>query len=72
MFTVLTSSLRVCRVSNIGDAHAVRVLIVGNNEVARLTEPLNSPFAVLSESLLMSKRILVADDSETVRRVVRS
>src|SRR6202041_636445 len=33
---------------------------------------LNSPFRVLSESLLMSKRILVADESDTVRRVVRS
>ncbi|MFZ0580717.1 MAG: response regulator transcription factor [Candidatus Acidiferrales bacterium] len=32
----------------------------------------DSPFPVLSESLLMSKRILVADDSDTVRRVVRA
>jgi DNA-binding NarL/FixJ family response regulator len=47
-------------------------LIAGNKEVARLTELLNSPFRVLSESLLMSKRILVADDSDTVRKVVRS
>ena len=72
MFTVLTSPFRLCSVSNIGDAHAVRVLIAGNKEVARFTELLSSPFPVLSGSLSMSKRILVADDSETVRRVVRS
>jgi DNA-binding NarL/FixJ family response regulator len=46
--------------------------VAGQNEVAHLTELLKSPFRVLSESLLMSKRILVADDSDTVRRVVRS
>jgi DNA-binding NarL/FixJ family response regulator len=33
---------------------------------------LNGPFPVFSESLLMSKRILVADDSDAVRRVVRT
>jgi DNA-binding NarL/FixJ family response regulator len=37
-----------------------------------LTELLNSRFRTLSELLSMSKRILVADDSDTVRRFVRS
>ena len=68
MFTVLTSPFRLCRLSNIGDAQAARVLIAGDNEVATTQQSVR----VLSESLLMSKRILVADDSDTVRRVVRS
>jgi DNA-binding NarL/FixJ family response regulator len=38
----------------------------------RLTELLNSRFRALSELLSMSKRILVADDSKTVRRFIRS
>jgi hypothetical protein len=52
VFTVLTSPFHLCRVSNIGDAHAAEVPIAGDNEVARLTELVNSPFPVLSESLL--------------------
>jgi hypothetical protein len=59
VFAVLTGPLRLCSVSYIGHgsvvepshAHLAQVLIADDNEVARLTELLNGPFRVLSESL---------------------
>jgi DNA-binding NarL/FixJ family response regulator len=45
-------------------------LIATENELARLTT--QRSVSGSSESLLMSKRILVADDSDTVRQVVHS
>jgi hypothetical protein len=59
VFTVLTSPVRLCRVSNIGDGsviepnhhHVARVLIADDNELACLTELLDRPFRLLSESL---------------------
>jgi hypothetical protein len=58
VFTVLTSPVRLCSVSNIGDgsviepshAHVAPVLIADDNELSRFTELLDSPFRVLSES----------------------
>jgi hypothetical protein len=58
VFTVLTSPVRLCRVSNVGDgsviepnhASVARVPIADDNELARLTELLDSPFRVLTES----------------------
>jgi hypothetical protein len=58
VFAVLTGRLRLGGVSYIGHgsviepnhAHVAQVLIVDDNEVARLTELLSGPFRVLSES----------------------
>jgi DNA-binding NarL/FixJ family response regulator len=52
-------------------AHVAQALTADDNEVARLAERHDSSFRVLSESIML-KRILVADDSDTVRRVLRS
>jgi CheY-like chemotaxis protein len=79
VFAVLTGPLRLCRVSYIGHgsvigpnhARLARVLIADDNEVARLTEL--RQFVPSSQRVnIMLKRILVADDSDTVRRVLRT
>jgi hypothetical protein len=59
VFTVLTGPLPLCTVSYIGHGSVIepnhtrlaRVLIADDNEVARLTELLDSSFRILSESL---------------------
>jgi DNA-binding NarL/FixJ family response regulator len=49
-----------------GSNRRARKLIAGQNEIARLTVPGSQ------RVIIVSKRILVADDSDTVRRVVRA
>jgi PleD family two-component response regulator len=50
--------------------HVGQARIADDDEVARLPERHDSSFRVLSESM-GPKRILVADDSDTSRRVLR-
>jgi hypothetical protein len=59
VFAVLTGPLRLCRVFYIGygrviepnHAHVAQVLTADDNEVARLTNLLDSSFRALSESI---------------------
>jgi CheY-like chemotaxis protein len=80
VFAVLTGPLRLCKVSYIGHssvigpnhAHVAQVPIADDNEVPPTSRKHTRVCSEFSASQIVSKRILVADDSDTVRRVLRT